>query len=87
MIGGGVPIGVAYPWRSRDREKLREAHPKHAIPAIPPGSHEGKCVRCQLPIVIGPRLAVSGLILVCAGCAYEAGMTGFWLHGRPNAVT
>jgi hypothetical protein len=73
-----MPIGVAWPWREKDRQALREAFPTRHQPRVRAGSVLGKCVRCDIPVAIGPRLKETRLKVVCPLCAHALGMTGFW---------
>lgn len=72
-----IPIGVAYPWTERDRAELLEACPRLQIPLVRAGSRLQNCVRCDIPITVGPRLQESGLRVVCALCAHKMGMGGW----------
>lgn len=75
--GDTAAVGVAYPLRNRDVAALREAMPLHRIPITRLGSKRRRCKRCDIEVVVGPRLDASGLTVICALCAHLIGVEGF----------
>jgi len=72
-------VGVAFPCRESDRAALRAMF-QRTLPPVRTGSVVRRCPRCRVELAVGPRLASTGLRVVCPSCAVALGMTvnSFW---------
>jgi len=74
-------IGVAFTATESGRRALRVVFPGCTFPPFKAGSVHRHCTRCRLAVIVGPRLAASGLAVICPLCAHDLGLSGFWPSG------
>ena len=78
-------IGVAFPKHEADRQRLRALKPGAPLPAIYADGVDRPCADCGLLLNVGPRLAATGVPVICPLCVVRRGGGDIVHLGNPDS--